>query len=454
MCCFILAFNSFMKNYIFSLFLFFVTNSGYSQNISLGTKTLYVPQQTHYTKVPQGYQPVYINFVGRHGARHLTKDVNVSVAYQLVKKADSLNQLSLEGKELKVKLANLQKEESGHVASISKSGAEELKGIAKRLFIQNKTAFDKNSSSILVATTKKGRTKESAEAFMEGLKANKKDLTDVKYNYADDDHLRFYDFSNTYDEFKEAGNWKPAYDQLAKGFNLPQMADNFTKSFFTSSYYSSLSSQQKTDFLDDIYGFYTILNAVQAEQKEAGLTADDLDFKQYFNDKQLMALSTLSDAEDFLKKGPGLNNNGIQVRIAAPLLADFIQTTDHYIKNQALVANLRFSHAETIAPFAALLDINGASEAVNDIKTFQQSWKADRIIPFSANIQWILYKNDAGSYLVKCLLNEKEVAVKGLSNKTFPYYNWKAVRKLYMNKLKSLGLTLDADMHEYLTKVK
>ncbi|WP_316831512.1 histidine-type phosphatase [Pedobacter aquatilis] len=443
-----------MKKIILCLLVTASAFTGFAQDISLGTKTLYTPLQKSFTAVPAGYTPVYINYVGRHGARHLTKDVNVSSAYQLVKKADSLNQLSAKGKDLKIKLANLQKEENGHVASISKSGEAELKGIATRMYNAQKIVFAGEKPSVLVATTKKGRTKESAEAFIDGMKAVKADFADVKYNYADDDHLRFYDFSGTYDKFKEEGNWTSAYEILAKDYDLKKMAGEFTSIFFNPSLVSGLTVQQKVDFLEDIYGFYTILDAVKAEQKAVGLTAADLDFKQYFNQSQLKALSVLGDAEDFLKKGPGLDNNGIQVRIAAPLLADFISTTDEYIANKKLAANLRFSHAETIAPFAALMDIKGASEAVKDIRSFQQSWKADKVIPFSANIQWILYKNKSGNYLVKFLLNEKEVAVKGLSNKMFPYYSWKSVRELYLRKLKSLGLNLDSDMNEYLIKVK
>ncbi len=37
---------------------------------------------------------------------------------------------------------------------------------------------------------------------------------------------------------------------------------------------------------------------------------------------------------------------------AAPLLADFVKTTDDYIRTKAGNAVLRFTHAEAIAPFA------------------------------------------------------------------------------------------------------
>jgi len=421
----------------------------------LGTKTLYLPKQTKFTPVPNGYKAVYINFVGRHGARHLTKDIKLSYAYATVSKADSLNVLTAEGKTLKQFILNLGKEEENHVASISESGANELKGIAERMFTNQKNVFT-SGEKVLVSTTKKGRTKESAEAFLAGLKTKSAPLSqNITFNYADDDHLRFYDFSKTYDEFKENGNWTTAYQKLAKAKKLNDIANRFAQKFFKPNYLAKLSQTDKINFVEDVYGFYTILNAVSAEIKAVGLTPKDLNFKAYFTLADLAALNTLGNAEDFLKKAPGLNNNGIQVRVAAPLLADFINTTDAYLKSKPVIADLRFAHAETIAPFAALMGIHGAAEATSNILTFEQVWKAENVIPFSANIQWIVYQNPTnGNYLVKFLLNEKEVAINGLSTKTFPYYSYAAVREHYVKKLKTLNLGLQDNPHEYLLKLK
>ncbi|MEI9959097.1 MAG: hypothetical protein WDM90_22915 [Ferruginibacter sp.] len=70
---------------------------------------MYLPQQQKYASIPKGYQPVFINHVGRHGSRHLTKDVNTSFIYQLLMQADSANGLSATGKSLKEKVLRLEK---------------------------------------------------------------------------------------------------------------------------------------------------------------------------------------------------------------------------------------------------------------------------------------------------------------------------------------------------------
>jgi multiple inositol-polyphosphate phosphatase/2,3-bisphosphoglycerate 3-phosphatase len=91
---------SIIIKFLFPFFLCFFSINAPAQcpQIYSGTKTLYSSTDRKYTAPPKGYAPVFINYVGRHGARHLTKDVNVSFAYALLQQADSLQGLSAEGK--------------------------------------------------------------------------------------------------------------------------------------------------------------------------------------------------------------------------------------------------------------------------------------------------------------------------------------------------------------------
>src|ERR1700749_3655080 len=114
-------------------FIFFLIGIEYSasaQNCNgdfLGTKTLYKKPAGKYTPVPAGYKPVFINHVSRHGARHLTKDVNTSYAYQLLMSADSSHALTSKGEALRQMVIVLNKVEKGDTKSISAEGVAELK---------------------------------------------------------------------------------------------------------------------------------------------------------------------------------------------------------------------------------------------------------------------------------------------------------------------------------------
>ncbi|RYY18420.1 MAG: hypothetical protein EOP41_10650 [Sphingobacteriaceae bacterium] len=121
----------------------------------LGTKTLYHKPVGKYADVPAGYKPVFINYVGRHGARHLTKEVNTYYAYQLLFKADSLNALTTRGQELKQMVLNLKKVEKGKIKSISAEGKAELQGVGKRMLQQNPNVF-KQPGNLKVSITRNG----------------------------------------------------------------------------------------------------------------------------------------------------------------------------------------------------------------------------------------------------------------------------------------------------------
>ncbi|WP_316752925.1 histidine phosphatase family protein [Pedobacter gandavensis] len=421
----------------------------------LGSKTLYKPLQEIYTKVPAGYKPVFLNHLGRHGARNLTKDVARSLAWSLVFKADSAKGLNQRGQQLKAALVLLQKVELKHLESISEIGKQELMAIGERAY-QKAPLFFAQNQTVLVSTTSKERTKQSAMAFLEGISTvTQQKMASIKWNEKDDINLRFFDLSKPYLSFKATGPWHSSYDQLAKALKLEALSNCFFNTFFQADYAKRINSKDKIRFTDDLYGFYSIIPAIHQEILDNGLSDKDIDLKAFFKSEYLAILCELNDADNFLKKGPGTNNNGIQVNVAAPLLADFINTTDAFLKAKPYSSVLRFGHAETLAPFAAILNLNGASTATKDIRTFNRLWKAQNIIPFSANIQMLVYKNPVkDGYLVKFLLNEKETGIRGLNTKTFPYYPYKEVRAFYLKKLKSLGLDLNSNMEEFLNHIK
>src|SRR5690349_7127347 len=61
-----------------------------------GTKTPYRPQQQQYTPAPDGFTPLFVNYVGRHGARFFTKagsDVQVLEVLLQAQKSKALTPL-------------------------------------------------------------------------------------------------------------------------------------------------------------------------------------------------------------------------------------------------------------------------------------------------------------------------------------------------------------------------
>ncbi len=416
----------------------------------LGSKTLYRAGNAAYIQPPKGYYPVFINHVGRHGARHLTKDVTLTYAYTILQKADSLNGLTASGKLLKSRVWNLAKIERKDHGNISMTGQQEQKNIALRMYLNNQHLFKDTALTIDVAYSSKVRTKQTADALLSGLEMkmshNPRVIAELN-----DTITRFYDMSPAYITYKDSGNWIDTLSTLKKYLNFDYYINRITKRIFTTGFLKNISSDKREKFVSDIFGFNTIIYSLQKEILQSGFTATQVNFNTFFNCAELKALGEIDDAEDFLSKGPGIDASGVQVRIALPLLIDFIKATDNYIRTNSVSLNLRFTHAEAIAPFAALLGIEGSSQSSHNIKTFENIWSAKKTIPLSANIQWILYrKKGSENYLIKFLLNEKPVHINGVTTNTFPFYNWEDIRKLYINKIGEYNSNLNENGFNYL----
>ncbi|MNT38596.1 hypothetical protein D3C72_1747980 [compost metagenome] len=79
------------------------------------------------------------------------------------------------------------------------------------------------------------------------------------------------------------------------------------------------------------------------------------------------------------------------------------------------VAKLRFAHAETLIPLAALMKLEGSRQSAKPGELMSQAnneWRGGWVSPYAANIQWDVYRNDTGRVLVKMLYNERELAFK------------------------------------------
>jgi hypothetical protein len=443
------------KAILYLLFLAAFASNALAQDCGtafLGTKTLYKAPGVKYTPVPKGYEPVFINHVGRHGARHLTKDVKAAFTYNILLKADSTGMLTEKGKLLKQMMLNLQKVEKGNTKSISAEGRDELQGIGSRMY-SNYTNVFAGKPKLNVTITKEIRTKQSEDAFLSGLKAKMKDSAQI-IEANDDINLRFYDESPAYTAYEKKGDWDKCKTIIAKTEHIDEINKAVISRIFKAEYLKTVDNMEADKIINDIWGFATIVYSVQGEAKQLGIEPKELDFTSLFTCDELKALGRTDNVEDFLVKGPGVKVDGLQVIIAAPLLANFITTTDEFFKLGKYNANLRFAHAETISPFAALLGIEGADKVSPDINQFDKAWQASKVIPLSSNIQWIFYKKKGSKdYLVKILLNEKEVRITGLKSVS-PYYKWADVRRFYIAKLVKLNYKLGDDAVEFLKNMR
>ncbi|HVX28126.1 MAG TPA: histidine-type phosphatase [Parafilimonas sp.] len=411
------------------------------QPVYLNTKTPYQPQQKNYAAPPKGYVPVFINYVGRHGSRFQTspdKDLLVTTVLQQAKESNALTKEGFTIYKLVLFYQDIEKDNYGNITRL---GMQEQHDIAERMQSQNSSVF--SNGKLLVEMTEKLRTQQSATAFLSGLHYDTTNIESIIFPSNADSILRFYDLSKAYKIYADSAVKKHT-DSLINDKRTVIAANDVWNKLFTKDFANNkinVTVKNKTQALNPVlfsqalYDVFASMFAASKELKseyENAITA----FNKIFSTNDLRWFDEINSASDFYEKGPGENASGIQITIATPLLNDLIKTTDAAIQQKKYNAILRFTHAEAISPLATLMEIPQASTTSNSVFKFYTNWNASAIIPMSANIQWIVYSNGS-NYLLKILLNEKEVALP-VKTTTFPYYNWNDIKLYYISKLSSI----------------
>jgi hypothetical protein len=127
--------------------------------------------------------------------------------------------------------------------------------------------------------------------------------------------------------------------------------------------------------------------------------------------------------------------------MAKPLLVDFFSSVNACSEgNNNVVANLRFSHAEIIIPFATLLqipDFSDKSTNLLDVYTYENNqWRGDKVAPMGANIQWEIYRHEDhhNQILIRMLYNEMETRFKEDCKPITPdsfFYDFNELKRSY-----------------------
>jgi hypothetical protein len=434
----------------------------------LGTKTPYVAPVASYTSPPAGFRAVFVNYVGRHGSRFMTKPGADVEALRLLETAGKAGGLTKTGWRLKGMVKRLCDLEKGQYENITLLGAEEQQAIGQRLLNRYPSVFTGKGMDVVV--TYKVRTQQSADAFLRAFSGYRGQRYFSKQPDSLDAVLRFYDLSPAYQRYKKSTILKVAFDSLDRDRRTGAAAAAVCERVFVAGFRSRLTAAEELRFAGNLYDLYSVLFSLPGEVRAAGLPKDSVNVGIAFGEEELAWEDFVSGAQDFLEKGPGRDPLGIQVKVAAPLLVDFVRTTDRVVSGGATVAGhsgvgkdgdkaepvrdavLRFTHAEAISPFATLLGIPEASVSAAGIYNYHEHWQADKIIPLSANIQWIIY-SDGRDWLVKVLLNEREVELP-LKRVGGAFYRWEDLREYCLGRLRMAGIGMSVDMLYYLKELR
>ena len=445
------------------------SSSATGSDYQYSTKAVYVARQDadSYEVAPVGFTPVFTELVARHGSRSLSSPKYDVLTKQIWDAASRQGALTDLGQKLgaKVDAVTAANRQLGY-GLLSAVGKEEHALLATRLAERLPALLGKGGvpGCIRVETSGKDRANESAYYFMESLAKRVDFITDSKACYVsqqnpseidkglrnkfelyfhktepEGDYLQYLPAFQAYMAFvgdeEEGVSPAPELSEALGGLKtLPQtrvMAREMLERLYSTAFVDELAAGveyvavnpedgDKTyvrDEVDAALMLYNLFIIGPGMIREAQAQGAPWDLEQFITPEESAWFSYLSDAEDFYEKGPSLASQRATYAVAQPLLDGLFDEVQTQVVEGAgeHVAKLHFAHAETLIPLAALMQLEGSRQSAQPGVLMSQAnneWRGGWVSPYAANIQWDVYRNDAGRVLVKMLYNEKELAFK------------------------------------------
>ena len=360
---------------------------------------------------PDTLKPLFLNLVGRHGARFPASSANCLKLRKALAKADSLGTITPTGRQL-AKLNDLViKNSDNRWGALDSLGKAEQRAIATRMFYNFGEIF-KDGATVNAISSYSPRVMMSMYCFTHQL-----DRMDNRINFItstgrmNSPLVRPFDVDEDYKAFRKENLTNTVYQ------------DYFTQACPTAAIkrvlgerYPFASDEEMRDLA--ITEYYVV----------AGCRAMNItpNASNYFSKEEYNALWSCFNLRQYLQR-TATTISSVPADIASQLVQDLISTTEGFINGtNPAVCNLRFGHAETLMPLLSLMRLKGCYYMTNYFDTVGLHWKDFEVVPMAANLQMILFKSNTGKYYVRVDLNEKPVPL--LPNSSNLYTPWGEAR--------------------------
>lgn len=400
-----------------SLFASSPTDTDYSFTQCEGSLTPY-PAPAEQFEFPDSLTPVFINHVGRHGARYPASAANCLTLRRALEHADSLGTITQLGRQLRKLNDEVITASNNRWGALDSVGMNEQAMIAARMFYNFTEVFGRESV-IKAISSYSPRAMMSMYSFTHQLDRMNNRLTfETSTGRINSRLMRPFDLDEDYLAFRKDKLSQPAYDEYFNktapisaikrvlGENYPWASDEAARELAITEYY------------------------VVAGLSAMGLPSQ---MDKYFTEDEANALWSCFNLRQYLQR-TATTISSVPADIAADLVLDLIETTDAFVngENTTTSAVLRFGHAETLMPLLSLLHIPGCYYLTNFFDTVGQHWRDFDVVPMAANIQFIVFKaRRSGRYYVRVDLNERPVALRNGDDSV--YYQWGELRRHMMD---------------------
>ena len=389
----------------------------------------YPGPQKALTPAPAGYTPYYISHYGRHGSRYLIGVMDYDMPYNIMKKAADAGLLTEKGQEVFDKVAQIREEARGRDGELTQLGAEQHRGIAKRMYERFPEVF-KGKTNIDAKSTQVIRCILSMENALLQFATMNPDLNithdasrhDLYYmNYKDSVLIALREEAPKTQAFKDFSKKHRTGDRV---MNLL-----FKDKSFLDGYKIRGRQVEAHKFIEKLFELASNIQSTELRHK----------FNMYdiFNEDEVYDLWAGSNAWWYVSYGSSPLSGGIQGYSQRNLVRKIISEADSCLALPHPGATLRYGHDTMVMPLVCLLNLNGYDKKVSLDDLDKSGWLNYRIFPMACNVQFIFYhKNDQDKDVIfKILHNEDEAELPDLKPVQGCYYKWSDFREFFLNKI-------------------
>lgn len=383
------------------------TATHYTTTECLGSARPY-PVPEGLAEVPDSLTPIFLNHVGRHGARYLSSAApSVKLAEKLAK-VDSAGMLTATGREVLALVRGIIEISHNRWGALDSLGMAEQRGIATRMLRSYPRLFEAGNK-VEAISSYSPRCVMSMYEFTHQLDRLDNEIEIYTSSGRQNSLLmRPFDVIGDFVEWYKAKPWQGIYDMF---FETTAPAAPGRR--FVSAKGEELSHGEAAALSWEVYSVLRGLPAM-------GM---DFDLGKYFKPDELNALWACENLGHYLKRSAStLSTEPADVAVA--LLQDMISTADAAAEGKAdATVQLRFGHAETLMPLLSLMHLRGCYYLTNYFDTVALHWRDFDIVPMAANLQMVLFKTAKGRVYVRFALNERAVPLMPDSDDTVIPWN-------------------------------
>eukprot|EP01064_Diplonema_japonicum_P026528 TRINITY_DN3797_c0_g2_i1.p1 TRINITY_DN3797_c0_g2~~TRINITY_DN3797_c0_g2_i1.p1 ORF type:complete len:419 (+),score=96.29 TRINITY_DN3797_c0_g2_i1:383-1639(+) len=334
------------------------SRAGYKGNVEGVRATLRYMQENN-------LEPQNVAYVGRHASRFATNDKSCQQA----------------GEGLQEKwTCPMDEAEVSKYDSITEKGKGEARGIGTRVgeLLQKVVGGRK----VVVQTTAKRRTKQTASQFLKGAGLEVSESDFVFSELHNDRDLRFFDVCNNYNKLWEKRDPADPNTKPLKTFEdtvLPKVVSSVAANIP----FKDLTRKQAEAIYKEC-GYKWMLEEPSRRDEHNSVLCD------VFSKTDFNAFSWHKDIKEYYKKGPGSRKyNGVQISCG---------TMQKLLKGleKGTTVNLFFAHAETLVPMYSLLGLFSNLPPLPPVSpapseaTDTTNWRLSRVCPMASNLIVIL----------------------------------------------------------------